>query len=188
MFYKKIENYSYISLFDLKDKYYLELYFKFKNKYDYKFTKTEKILFQQMVLDKLNSDSNWENTKNLIIPETENINLIELAQLSGKKIFTLHKENKENMKSIIEKQPMMKSEKEKIFKTLDEMNNVKIAGIAGNQRKRFVNCLFQKFVFFETEKTSFFDDSIFSGYTFLAAQNQIKILEHENFILFDKTI
>jgi hypothetical protein len=141
-----------------------------------------------MVLDKLNTNSNWVNAQTLIIPETGNNAFIELAHMSEKKLIILHKANKEDIKSDLNTQPMMKAEKEKLFKSLDEMHTVKIAGIAGNQRKRFIHCLFEEFSIMDTGKTIFFDDSVFSGYTFLAAQYRLKNIPHHNIILFDKTL
>ena len=78
--------------------------------------------------------------------------------------------------------------REKLFSSLDEMNRVKIAGIAGTQRKRFIQCLFEELNVDDIGQTIFFDDSIFSGYTFLAAQYRLKNLPHDNIVLFDKTV
>lgn len=162
-------------MFDFKFKKYSDIYFKFKNKYEHSFTTEEKIIFQQMVLDKLKLNPLWVNAETLIIPETGNLAFVELAHMNGKKVITLHKASKENIKSHLHTQPMMKTEREKLFSSLDEMNRVKIAGIAGNQRKRFIQCLFEELNVDDIGQTIFFDDSIFSGYTFLAAQYRLKI-------------
>ena len=141
-----------------------------------------------MVLDKLKLNPLWVNAETLIIPETGNLSFIELAHMSGKQVITLHKASKEDIQSHLNTQPMMKAEREKLFASLDEMNTVKIAGIAGNQRKRFISCLFKELDITDLGKTVFFDDSVFSGYTFLAAQHRLKNIAHDNIILFDKTL
>lgn len=163
------------------------MYFKFKEKNGYAFLPEEKIDFQQLVLSMLSENSNWVKAKTLIIPETGNSGLIELAHLSGKEVVTLYKAQKEEIKTHLETQSMMKAEREKLFSAIAAMDKVKMAGIAGNQRKRFIECLFKTPDISDTKDVVFFDDSMFSGYTYLAAQHRLDF-EHHNIILFDKNI
>lgn len=174
-------------MFDLKIEENTKNYFKFKNKYEYSFNQKEKEDFKSLVFENLKKNKVWLSATTLIIPETGNKNLLEIAQLSNKRIITLEKNSKEIIKNELSLQPMMKSEREKLYKSLEVMESVKMAGIAGNQRKRFIEILFKKIVFQNDDSFVFFDDSLFSGYTFLAAQYQLRDIEHNNIILFDKT-
>lgn len=184
---KIINNYNYFSIFDLKDKNIEKLYFKFKNKYEYVFTEQEKQNFYIEVTKILEKNEIWNNASVLIVPDTENKNFLELIKLTNKKIIILKKSSKEKILEKLENQSMMKSEKQKIFKIINELNNIKMANIPGNQRKRFIDFLFEEKEFLDNnENYLFLDDSLFSGYTFLAAQKCLEKIKHNNIVLFDK--
>ncbi len=183
--------YSYEFFYSLNIVENFQLYLKFKNKYDQSFTFNEFLQFSETVLNKLNVTPSWIESDIIIIPETNNINLLSILEQSNKKVFILKKSTKTKIIQKLEEQSMMKAEKSKLFKILEEMETVKIANIPGNQRKRFIGCLFDseslsKEKFSHNSKILFLDDSIFSGYTFLAAQHCLSEIPHKNIILFDK--
>lgn len=187
-----LQDQSYHFLYALSSREKQEEYFKMKNKYEHAFSKEEKTAFQQKVLQDLEQFEDWKNAKLIFLPETGNTCLIEIAQQSGKEIVYIKKQTKETIKNSLDKQAMMKAEREKLYLAIDSMNTVKMAGVAGNQRKRLVEVLFEDIVLTpEQEEYSkvFLDDSIFSGYTFLAAQykiNQVTNGNHSNIVLFNK--
>lgn len=79
----------------------------------------------------------------IIVPETTNLLLKNFLSFLKKNIIFLKKNDKQHIVEEIKKQNMMKSEAKKLLLALDGMKTVKIADIAGNQRKRFQSCLFQ---------------------------------------------
>lgn len=189
MFTTQFDNNSYHFLYGLDSRQANENYFKFKNKHGYRFTECELNDFIEQTLLLLNNNSTWNDAKNLIVPQTTNLNFMTLLSKSHKNIITLKKNSKEKIIECVMKQNMMKSEREKLMKMLKNMDIIKMANFAGNQRKRLVECIFEE-VKLEHLQTPclFFDDSLFSGYTFLAALFQIKHIEHDNIILFNKQV
>lgn len=183
-------NYNYFYFYDLKQRQVQESYFKMKNKYEHSFSKEEKINFINLARQDLSSCEAWQNAEIVLVPETSNQLLLELCK--SKELVIIYKNDKEVIKEALDKQFFMKTEREKLYTSLDNNGSkVKMANIAGNQRKRFVEFLFKEIVLNEEQKTKncvFLDDSIFSGYTFLAAQEAIKNINHENIILFNKNI
>lgn len=183
----QLQNVTYNYIFDLKDRLLETTYFKMKNKYDYSFTCEEKAQFQSQVL--LSLELSLCNVDTLIVPETSNKCLLEIAYKTGKEVVVLHKNSKDNIIIAISQQTMMKAEKAKLLSSLESMDTIKIANIAGNQRKRFVECLFKPLDNAEILKgknVALLDDSVFSGYTFLAANHILSGLNQQNLILFSK--
>ncbi len=179
---------KHITFFDLNNKNHKILYFKFKNKYEFKFTENERLSFFNDIINDLNSHESWRQSNTIIIPETSNQNLIALASQFSKKIIILSKNSKEKIIDFLHNQAMMKKEKEKILKIIHNFSEIKIANIPGNQRKRFIDCLFSDEINIEQQnKCVFFDDSIFSGYTYKAALSCLerKKVIHDDFILFN---
>lgn len=183
----QLQNVIYNYLFDLKDRMSEITYFKMKNKYGYSFTSQEKEEFQNQVLVGLENHLN--NIDILIVPETGNECLLEIAYRTGKEIVIFPKNNKEDIILAVTKQAMMKAEKAKLLSSLEAMDTIKIANIAGNQRKRFIECLFKSIddmEIFKDKNVALLDDSVFSGYTFLAANHILNGLNKQNLILFSK--
>jgi phosphoribosylpyrophosphate synthetase len=173
---------DYHYFFDTKIRDNLELYFKFKNKNDFHFNNNEKYLFKESINNYLKEYI--KESELLIVPETGNQFLLEIVNELGVDVHVLLKNDKESICKLLFEQNMMKDERKKILSIVNDMDVVKIASIPGNQRKRFVNCLFKKF---ETnKKVVFIDDSIFSGYTFFAARNAIIGNVLENIVFFSK--
>ena len=137
---QKFHEYSYEFFYSLNIVENFQLYLKFKNKYEYSFTFDEFLQFSETVLNKLNSTPSWMESDIVIIPETSNINLLSILEQSNKKVCILKKSTKTKIIQKLEEQSMMKAEKSKLFKILEEMETVKIANIPGNQRKRFISC------------------------------------------------
>lgn len=67
---------------------------------------------------------------------------------------------------------MMKFERAKLHKSLNTSSVIKMADIAGNQRKRFVDCLFKAVQC--SNDVVLIDDSIFSGHTLIAAKEALR--------------
>jgi hypothetical protein len=178
----QINQMTYSFCFDLKTRENELNYFKMKNKYGYSFTKEEKFIFQKNVTTTINNL--LEN--NIIFPETGNTCLIEIAEMSGKNIIVLEKNTKKDILLQLDNQSMMKAEREKLYKIISENETVKMAQLPGNQRKRLEKLLFKSPKLSLDKSYTFLDDSIFSGYTFLAAQEAIKSVKHNNIVLFSK--
>lgn len=124
-----------------------------------------------------------EQFENVVIPETSNKNFLTLVQNLDKDVHVLEKNDMHSIRAILDTQSMMKSERQKLYAALDTMTSVKMAAIAGNQRKRFIDCLFKKH---PLKNAVFLDDSVFSGYTFAAALSAIEYPTTANIVLFSK--
>lgn len=162
-----------------------------KNKYNYVLTEEETKTLINTLNTFFKKDKDFKESEYLIIPETGNQFLIEWTVQTNKKVIILRKQTKDKIIQKLSEQTMMKAEKVKLLKAIEAMNEVKMANIAGNQRKRLIECLFEplnKNVISTAtnNKLMFIDDSIFSGYTFLAAQHVLKNINHHNRIFFSK--
>lgn len=160
-----------------------------KNKYDYSFDENELKTFKNNIYKELQLHTIWNDAQLLIIPETSNEVLISIAKNSGKEVVFLIKNSKENILLKLQNQKMMKSEAKKLFSIVEGLDIVKMAAIAGNQRKRFISILFKELNLSENQKDKnilFFDDSLFSGFTYLAAQDKIKELKYNTLFLYSK--
>lgn len=160
------------------------LYKKMKQKYGFSFSNEEKKQFTRTILDELVTFKVWQEAITLIVPQTTNQFLLNFLDNVDKEVKVLVKRDKVDILHELDKQVMMKAERIKLYQSIEVMKEVKMAGIAGNQRKRLVSLLFNELDSDLTEGL-FFDDSVFSGYTFLAAQEKIKF-NHHNLVLFSK--
>jgi pyruvate formate-lyase activating enzyme-like uncharacterized protein len=160
------------------------LYKKMKQKYGFSFSSLEEQEFTHQVLDELEKKSMWQEAKTLIVPQTSNQFLLHFLEKVNKEVYFLKKKSKSDILHELEAQDMMKTERVKLYAAIEAMKDVKMANIAGNQRKRFISLLFNELDSSITEGL-FFDDSVFSGYTFLAAQEKIHFT-HQNLVLFSK--
>lgn len=162
-------------LYNIQQREWLELYFALKNRYDYSLSQKQ---LEQITQDLLQAVAE-EAYDCVIIPQSTNMFLSELAQHIAPKVITLEKNSKEDMLACLQQQKFMKAEKEKLFKALEQMDTIRINQIAGNQRNRFIPCLFKQVNFdmqqvLQQGKTLVLDDAIFSGTTFLAMLYQIE--------------
>lgn len=165
------QDYEYMYLLDTKNRVNLETYFKFKNKNDYLFTPEQAYEFEENIYNHL--IEHIEPQVLIVYPQTSNILFLNLVDKFKNNKQQLSKNTPEQILHILNEQQMMKAEKEKLFKTLESHNTVKMAHIAGNQRKRFINCLFQPICI--SSNAVFLDDSVFSGHTLAAAHQAIQL-------------
>lgn len=105
--------------------------------------------------------------ENIIIPESSNTFIKEVADGLGKNLILVKKTTKEDILKIIETLNFQKSEKESHLAKINEMNgSFKIKEMKANQRKRYEEFLFEKVNI--PENSVILDDSCFSGTTFRA--------------------
>lgn len=162
-------------LYNIQQREWLELYFALKNRYDYSLSQKQ---LEQITQDLLQAVAE-EAYDCVIIPQSTNMFLPDIAQQIAPKVITLEKNSKEDMFACLQQQKFMKAEKEKLFKAMEQMDTIRINQIAGNQRNRFIPCLFKQVGFdiqqvLQQGKTLVLDDAIFSGTTFLAMLYQIE--------------
>lgn len=171
--------FSYI--WSTKDRDSLEQYFKLKEKYDHELTKED----LELIIEKSKSEFGFYDL--VIVPETKGRYLNLIAEHLGKKVFIVKKRKKEDIMIDLFNQKMMKSEKESLKHSLDEMDIIQINKIKGNQRKRFKNILFEKYDFSEYKDLNvlILDDSVFSGETLVSLISNINI-ECDVKVLFSK--
>lgn len=174
--------YSY--LFDTKQKDNLQLYFKFKNKNGYSFNQDEEKIFLSQIIDYLKTQI--APTDILIFPQTSNKCFLRIVGQLGNTYHILQKQNIKEVIQELDKQSMMKAEREKLYATLALNDTVKMANIAGNQRKRFINILFHNINNHTHKSYIFLDDSIFSGYTLAAAHQSVNQKPTKSIALFSK--
>lgn len=173
---------------DIKNKDMLNQYFKFKEKYDYKFSQSELDVFLEEVSKKILSINENIPFQTVFIPETGNKNLIKLAKLITKNVIIVNKKSKNEIIQELNQQKFQKKEKESLMNSLEKMSTIKMADIKGNQRKRFVDILFNDIEEdMSFENTLLLDDSAFSGFTYQALKNKIPNVEKE-VVIFSKEI
>lgn len=161
--------FSYI--FSTKDRNNLEIYFKLKDKYEYRFQNEE---FEELKKTIVNEFGTYDL---VIIPETKGRYLKTIADSLSDNVISVSKRCKADILTDLEQQKMMKNEKQSLFNTLEEMDVVQINKIKGNQRKRFRDILFEKLDFTEwnNKKVLLLDDSVFSGETLIALKESINV-------------
>jgi cellulose biosynthesis protein BcsQ len=144
-----------------------------KNRYEYRL---DDLQVEQIAQD---LQQNTEHYDYVIIPQSTNPHLLYLAQKIANQVIILEKNSKEEIIRVLQTQQFMKSEKQKLFQTIESMDTVRINQIAGNQRHRFISCLFKPLsedVYSDlgTSRIVLLDDAIFSGTTFLAMLHHAK--------------
>jgi hypothetical protein len=161
-------------------------YFKFKEKNGYKFNEEELSNFIDIVKEKILKINNDNKFSTVFIPETGNLNLIRLAEKISYNIVFVKKNKKQIIIDELNKQTYQKKEKEALFDSISKMDTIKMADVKGNQRKRFVDCLFENNEFNDSlyENSLFLDDSSFSSYTYQAAKQKIKKTNHTVILFF----
>lgn len=160
-------------LYDIQQREWLELYFALKNRYEYCLDDVQLEQIAQSLQEKV------KHYDYAIIPQSTNAHLAHLAQKIATRTIVLEKNSKDEILQALQTQPFMKAEKQKLFQTIETMDTVRINQIAGNQRYRFISCLFkalpeENLSDLKTSQVVLLDDAIFSGTTFLAMLHQVK--------------
>lgn len=127
-----------------------------------------------------------EGVDAVVIPETCNAFLIDLAQGLGTPVVELKKRSVESVIGLLDAQQMMKAEREKLYQSLAGMSVVKINGVAGNQRKRFEAALFEPIALRAGANIMLLDDAVFGGSTMAAAARALGREPDQAIALFSK--
>lgn len=72
---------------------------------------------------------------------------------------------------------MMKDERKKLIKNIEEMEDIKIGLVAANQRTRIANILFRIEEDLNNKRVLFMDDSVFTGSTLKAISQLVEFKE-----------
>ncbi len=185
-----INSVTYSFMFDLIARSQQIEYFKMKNKHGYAFSQEEKKEFKDKVNIELKKNPDWVNATAILVPGTSNEILKEIAFESSKKVYFLEKASISEIIPALQAQSMMKGEAQKLLSQLKTLESIKMADIAGNQRKRFIGLLFKNIdnlkEYLNNEKIVFLDDSVFSGITLQAAHDKIKDIPHTKIVFYNK--
>lgn len=176
-------------LFDLTDRELQVNYFKMKNKHDFSFTDAEKLKFNDDIMIRIKLGGYIDNIDTILIPETSNILFTDLVFSLGKDVVILKKRTISELKFCLDYNFMQKSERHKLYASMDSMDSIKLANIAGNHRKYFIDILFYIPLNIKPNvggNCLFMDDSLFSGVTYQAAANVISPLVLDSLFLFSK--
>lgn len=164
-----------IKYFFETDKQSIKKYYQMKNKQGLSFTPEEKLLFVEQVVSGIKENYNLNNYDLILIPETNNECFKEIIQQLNIKAVMFNKNSKEKILMDLAQQKMRKAERKKLVDSIECMNDVKIGLIAANQRMRVANLLFNIQEDLTAKKVLFMDDSIFTGSTFKAISELVKI-------------
>ena len=159
-------------LYSTKDRNILEEYFKLKHKYDYVLTDEE---YKKLESEVAQAFGQYDV---VIHPETSGKHLNKLAKALGKEVICIAKNDKETIKTLVQEQKMMKSERISLLNSIDEMEgSFQINKVKGNQRKRFKDILFKEkdLSHLSDKRVLLLDDSVFSGATLIALKNFLNI-------------
>lgn len=175
-----------IKLYDLKKKDIIFEYYSFKEKKGYKFSKVDLYHFIKEVEIKIIEINKNNKFNTVFLPETENKNLIKIAEKVANNVIFIKKNKKEDIIKELDKQKYQKKEKEALFESIKDLDKIKMAKIKGNQRERFVNLLFEEIEVPDElyENSLFLDDSSFSSTTYKAAMSKLKKTNHQIILFF----
>lgn len=172
---------SYQFLFDANAQ--RERYFGMKKKYEYSMTQEQYDVLQQEIVSSITPYDT------IIIPQSSNMFLEKVAMQIGKKVIVVKKNSIDTIVASLESQQFMKAEKQKLHDSIAAMGDTfKINAVAGNQRKRFVQCLFEDINEELVGNVLVFDDSVFSGYTLQALLHVVQKKKHhyDTIVMFSK--
>lgn len=162
-----MENNNNTYLFEAQSRAGIEQYFRFKQKHDFDFNPEEWTAFQESTTQWLHQLQQQYHFEYIILPETTNQRLLQLC--ANFNTIVLKKRTIPEVLPLLNNQHFQKKEKEKLLNTLNQMNTLKIAQLAGNQRHRFIPLLFHPIIP-PTQPFILLDDSAFSGTTLEAMQ------------------
>lgn len=171
MFEKEVNQFKVHYLFKT-DHSSISTYYKMKCKNGASFSEREKTEFVTSVINQLNEYLSCNQFDLILVPDTTNVCFLEILTSLNKDYLILKKRAKAQILKDLESQKMMKAERAKLFKTIEDMPELKIGLIAANQRQRVANLLFeQTAVKIEPQcKILYLDDSVFTGSTFCAVK------------------
>lgn len=172
-------------LFNLSDRNNQLKYFKMKNKHGYSFTDTEKSEFIADVIAQLKQYI--FDVDVIIFPETQNECFKEIVNTLNMEKLMVEKRSVDDMLVDLNTQQFMKAEKDKLFNSLSGTNTVKLAAVAGNQRKRFIEILFNPVSIDKSKRYLILDDSFFSGTTLAGLERICAGTQYKTLVLFDKS-
>lgn len=173
-----------VSFFDLKDRAQLELYFKMKGKHGFAFEPAEREAFMAECVRRVQEAAGGFDA--LIVPQTSNAFLKELASRLRPDRVELKKRSVESLRQELEGQRMMRAEREKLYAALDGMEEFKINLVAGNQRARFERILFEPAAPVRGDRRLLLDDAVFGGSTQKAAIHALGFEPEASVALFSK--
>lgn len=171
-------------LFETQSRTGIEQYFRFKQKHDFDFNPEEWTTFQQTTEQWLHKLQQQHHFEYIILPETSNQRLLQLCE--NFHTIVLKKRTIPEILPLLNHQHFQKKEKEKLLNTLNQMNTLKIAQLAGNQRPRFIPLLFHP-ITPPNQPFILLDDSAFSGTTLQAMHIATQHQALNAFTLFAKT-
>ena len=153
-----------------------------KNKLHYSFNEEERTLFVDNALKQIKEHYNLQEFDVVLIPDTKNVCFKQLVEKLNMPIVVLNKNSKEYVLEQLAQQKMMKDERKKLVDCINGMQDIKIGLISANQRMRVAQLLFNVTSNLEGKKVLFMDDSVFTGSTFKAINQVVKI--DQAFVLF----
>lgn len=110
------------------------------------------------------------------VPETSNLAYLSVvSRIAGDKpVYIVRKRSPSEILALLETEPLQKAERAKLVRTISAFTtNVKLAGIAANQRLRIGKLLFE--IPPEHGKVVLLDDAIFTGGTLSGILAQCKV-------------
>lgn len=152
-------------LYSLKTKENMHLYYSCKERFSYSLDNRDE--FIKKTINTLKPFLEFYNT--IIIPESSNSFILEIAKGLNKHIVIVKKREKEKILEQIDSLNLQKKEKTAHLERIKEMGEVfKINSLKSNQRRKYQYLLFEKVFISEPEKSVILDDSNFSGTTLKA--------------------
>lgn len=164
----------------------IKTYYQMKNKQNLSFNEDEKNSFIQNVITQINDNYNLKSYDYILMPETKNECFKDIIKQLNMPTIIFTKATKEEVLLELEAQKMMKDERKKLMKSIEVMDDIKIGLVAANQRMRVASLLFKVKEDLTGKKLLFMDDSIFTGSTFKAICQLVKI--EEAFVLFSNEV
>lgn len=149
-------------LYSLHSRESMRLYYAVKERFGEKLP--DRKSFIQQVVESITP--HFEKYETIIIPESSNTFIQEVAKGLNKKIVVVKKNNKESILKYIESLALQKKEKQAHIERLSEMKtSVKINELKANQRRKYTSILFEKTFIINTDTAIILDDSCFSETT-----------------------
>lgn len=158
-------------IIDLKEKENLRKYYALKDRFEEKIDNREdfiKSISKQIEILTMGYDY-------IIIPESSSSFVEDVVKLTNKKYTILKKNSKDYLFEIMVNMNLQRKERESHIERFKDMGDLfKINKLKANQRKRYINYLFEN-LHLDNKKLIFIDDSCFTGTTFEAVKKSTNI-------------